>query len=121
MEPARGMDGDEGLCWPVSSRLRQRYDRWLLGIGLSIDGPRPMHDAYQLDKGGRGTFDRDVRGWELLNKHRVDTNILWTVQAANARHPAEVHRFFRQDAGARGTAGRGQGQRGAEKKQGNRR
>jgi uncharacterized protein len=70
-------------------------------IGLSIDGPQPMHDAYRTDKGGRGTFDRVVRAWELLAAHRVDTNILCTVHARNAGHPAEVYRFFRDELGAK--------------------
>jgi uncharacterized protein len=70
-------------------------------IGLSIDGPQPMHDAYRQDKGGRGTFDRVMRGWDLLNKHQVDTNILCTVHAANADHPVEVYRFFRDELGAK--------------------
>jgi uncharacterized protein len=29
-------------------------------IGLSVDGTRDMHDAYRLDRGGRGTFDRGL-------------------------------------------------------------
>jgi uncharacterized protein len=70
-------------------------------IGLSVDGPRPLHDAYRLDKGGQGTFDRVMRGWELLAQHQVDVNILCTVHAANADHPAEVYRFFRDELGAK--------------------
>jgi len=66
-------------------------------IGLSVDGPREIHDAYRVDKGGRGTFDQVMRGWEYLSKHDVDTNILCTVHAANADHPLEVYRFFRDE------------------------
>jgi uncharacterized protein len=69
-------------------------------IGLSVDGPPQMHDAYRRDKGGQGTFHRVARGWELLNKHQVDANILCTVHAANADHPVEVYRFFRDELGA---------------------
>jgi uncharacterized protein len=28
--------------------------------GISIDGPREMHDAYRVDKGGKPTFDRNA-------------------------------------------------------------
>ncbi len=70
-------------------------------IGLSMDGPANMHDAYRLNKGGEGTFDQVKQSWELLNKHQVDTNILCTVHAANALHPLEVYRFFRDGLGAR--------------------
>ncbi len=26
-------------------------------VGLSMDGPQELHDAYRVDKGGKGTFD----------------------------------------------------------------
>ena len=66
-------------------------------VGLSVDGPRALHDAYRVDKGGRGTFDDVMRGWTFLSRHGVDVNILCTVHAANADHPLEVYRFFRDE------------------------
>jgi len=68
-------------------------------VGLSLDGPPAMHDAYRVDKGGKGTFERVMRAWTLLRRHGVDTNILCTVHAANAPHPLEVYRFFRDELG----------------------
>jgi uncharacterized protein len=69
-------------------------------VGLSVDGPQPMHDAYRVDKGGEGTFDQVMRGWEFLRKHQVEVNILCTVHARNADRPREVYRFFRDELGA---------------------
>jgi uncharacterized protein len=69
-------------------------------IGLSLDGPRELHDAYRVDKGGRPTFDRVMAGLNVLQKHRVDYNILTCVSAANAGHPLEVYRFLRDEVGA---------------------
>lgn len=66
-------------------------------VGLSIDGPRPLHDAYRVDKRGRGTFDRVVGAANLLKQHGVDFNVLATVHAANADHPLEVYRFVRDE------------------------
>ena len=66
-------------------------------IGLSVDGPKEMHDTYRVNKGGAGSFDQVMRGWELLRKHDVDFNILCTIHAANADHPIEVYRFFRDE------------------------
>jgi uncharacterized protein len=66
-------------------------------VGLSVDGPRALHDAYRVDKGGRGTFDDVMRGWTFLRRHGVDVNILCTVHAANADYPLEVYRFFRDE------------------------
>jgi uncharacterized protein len=64
-------------------------------IGLSLDGPEKMHNAYRFDKGGKGSFDRARQGWDMLQKHEVDTNILCAVNAANVNHPLEVYHFFR--------------------------
>lgn len=67
-------------------------------IGLSLDGPRAMHDAHRVDKGGRPTFDKVMRGLRLLQKHGVEYNVLATVNSANAAHPLEVYRFLRDEA-----------------------
>lgn len=64
-------------------------------IGLSLDGPRELHDAYRVDKAGGPTFDRVMKAARLLRKHKVDFNILTTVHAANQDHPLEVYRFLR--------------------------
>jgi len=69
-------------------------------IGISIDGPRALHDAYRHDKGGGPTFDRVMRGLATLKRHHVDWNVLCTLHAANADRPLEVYRFFRDQLGA---------------------
>ena len=70
-------------------------------IGLSVDGPKYLHDVYRRDKGGKGTFDKVLRAARLLQKHKVEFNILCTVNAVNSRHPLEVYRFFRDELGAK--------------------
>ena len=37
-------------------------------VGLSVDGPRELHDRYRVDKGGKGTFDQVMRGWETAEE-----------------------------------------------------
>ena len=69
-------------------------------IGISIDGPKALHDAYRVNKGGAGSFDQVMNGWQLLQAHGVDFNILCTVHAANQDHPLELYRFFRDDLAA---------------------
>ncbi len=70
-------------------------------VGLSVDGPERLHDAYRVNKGGKGSFKQVMRGLALLKKHRVDFNILTTLHAANAPYPLEVYRFLRDEVGAR--------------------
>ena len=70
-------------------------------VGLSVDGTKPLHDTYRVDKRGLGSFDRVMRGFEALQAREVDVNVLCTIHAANADHPLEVYRFFRDEMGVR--------------------
>jgi uncharacterized protein len=70
-------------------------------VGLSVDGPRELHDTYRRDRRQRGTFDLVMRGWQALRRHDVEFNILCTVNAANEKHGREVYRFFRDELGAK--------------------
>jgi uncharacterized protein len=70
-------------------------------VGLSVDGPRELHDTYRVDRRKHGTFDRVMQGWRSLRKHQVEFNILCTVNAANEKYGREVYRFFRDELGAK--------------------
>jgi uncharacterized protein len=69
-------------------------------VGISVDGPADMHDAYRVDKGGKPTFERVMRGLDVLKRHRVDWNVLTTVHAANGDHGRRAYTFLRDDLGA---------------------
>ncbi len=70
-------------------------------VGLSMDGPAELHDAYRVNKAGRPTHAQVLRGWQVLARHGVETNILCTVHHANQDQPLEVYRYFRDELGAR--------------------
>jgi uncharacterized protein len=65
-------------------------------VGLSIDGPRELHDAYRVDKQQRGTFNDVVRGLETLKRNKVEFNTLTVVNRVNSQKPLEVYRFLKQ-------------------------
>ena len=65
-------------------------------IGLSVDGPRDLHDYYRVDKGGNPTFDKVMNGLELLKKHKVEFNTLTVVNRQNSRRPLDVYNFLKQ-------------------------
>jgi uncharacterized protein len=70
-------------------------------VGLSVDGPRDIHDTYRVDKRGGGSFDRVMDGFEHLRAAGAEVNVLCTVNAANQDRPIEVYRFFRDEMGVR--------------------
>lgn len=64
-------------------------------VGLSIDGPKQVHDRYRLDRAGRPTFDKVMRGLEALQEHGVEHNALTVVHRANSGKSKEVYRFLK--------------------------
>jgi len=65
-------------------------------VGISIDGPKKVHDRYRRDRKGGGTFDHAMRGLRLLQEHKVEYNVLACVGRETAARPLEVYRFFRE-------------------------
>ena len=65
-------------------------------IGISIDGPRELHDVYRIDKGQKPTFDLVLRGIEQLIAADVRFNTLTVVNRKNSHHPLDVYRFLKQ-------------------------
>lgn len=66
------------------------------GVGLSLDGPRELHDQYRVSKKQEPTHEQAMRGYTLLQKHRIPFDILCVVHDRNVRYPARVYRFFKQ-------------------------
>ena len=70
-------------------------------VGLSIDGPREIHDTYRVNKAGRGSFGQVMTSLDVLRRNGVEWNALTTVQVANQDRGREVYRFLREECGAR--------------------
>lgn len=68
-------------------------------VGLSLDGPRDVHDGFRKDKRGGETFDRVMRGLGLLRRHGVEFNILSTVNSRSEGRGAEIYRFLKSSGG----------------------
>jgi uncharacterized protein len=69
-------------------------------VGVSIDGPRELHDAYRVDRKGEPTFDAVMRGIGLLREDGVRFNTLTVINRHNARRPLDVYRFLRDVVGS---------------------
>jgi uncharacterized protein len=65
-------------------------------IGLSIDGPEAIHNKYRLNKGGKPTFDKVMRGLGYLKKYKVEFNTLTVVQHDNSQQPLKVYNFLKE-------------------------
>ena len=80
--------------------LDEEWARWFAErrvlVGISLDGPKEIHDRYRKDRAGKGTFSRVMASIRLLEKHQVDFNILTVVSGANARRGQAVYEFFKK-------------------------
>ena len=64
-------------------------------VGLSLDGPAAMHDAYRVTRAGQPSHRQVVRALAALSRRRVHVDVLCVVHAANVHQPEEVYRYFR--------------------------
>jgi uncharacterized protein len=64
-------------------------------VGLSLDGPKDIHNQYRIDAQGKGTHERVKPTFELFNKYRVHYNILLVVTGLTARHPDELYKYYK--------------------------
>lgn len=70
-----------------------KENNWL--VGVSIDGPKEVHNAYRQNRLGQPSFDQVMCGINLLNKHGVMWNAMAVVNDLNVKHPQEFYRFFK--------------------------
>jgi uncharacterized protein len=66
-------------------------------VGISIDGPKDIHDRYRHDHSGKGSFDAAMRGLRLLQRHAVEYNVLASVARESALRPLDVYHFFKNE------------------------
>ncbi len=64
-------------------------------VGVSLDGPEDIHDAFRVTKGGQPTFARVMRTIELFQHGGVEYNTLSVVNRRCEGRGAEIYRFFR--------------------------
>jgi uncharacterized protein len=65
-------------------------------IGLSIDGPENIHNKYRVNKSGKPTFQKVMRGISYLKKHKVEFNTLTVIHKNNAQYPLEIYDFLKE-------------------------
>ncbi|MBQ1198767.1 MAG: anaerobic sulfatase-maturation protein [Bacteroidaceae bacterium] len=68
---------------------------WL--VGISIDGPQDMHDAYRMKRNGGPTWEKVMQGIEMLDRYEVEWNAMAVVNDITAARPLDFYRFFRDE------------------------
>jgi uncharacterized protein len=78
----------------ISDAFCELFRDYHVGIGVSLDGPRHLHDAHRLTRGGRGTFDQTMAGIRLLQRHNVEFHVITVLTAGSLEDPDALVRFY---------------------------
>jgi uncharacterized protein len=70
------------------------FKTWNVGVGVSIDGPKHLHDAHRVTRSGRGTFDRAIEGVRILRRENVPFHIISVLSASALDSPQEMLDFY---------------------------
>jgi uncharacterized protein len=78
----------------ITQKWCQFFQTHNIHVGVSLDGPQQMHDANRIDKMSRGTFERAMRGIELLRTHSIPYTVLAVITSASVKQPDQFWQFF---------------------------
>ncbi|MCW5734569.1 MAG: GRRM system radical SAM/SPASM domain protein [Enhydrobacter sp.] len=67
---------------------------WEVGVGVSVDGPQPLHDAHRKTRSGAGTFDRTIAGIRLLRAENVPFHVISVLSRDSLALPGEMLDFY---------------------------
>ena len=68
-----------------------------VNVGVSIDGPKLLHDRNRLTRAGRGTFDKTIAGIRLLRRHKVPFHVISVLSTASMAVPREMFEFYLEE------------------------
>lgn len=66
-------------------------------VGLSLDGPRKLHDCYRKDTEGNGTFERLMETVNLFVRYRVDYNVVSVITNETAKKASFLYKFWKRN------------------------
>jgi uncharacterized protein len=70
------------------------FKQWGVGVGVSIDGPKRLHDAHRITRSGRGTFDKTVAAIRLLRRENVPFHVISVLSQEGMNAAQEMLDFY---------------------------
>jgi uncharacterized protein len=65
-----------------------------VNLGVSIDGPKRLHDRNRVTRSGKGTFDRTIAGIRLLRRCQVPFHVISVLSTESLAAPGEMFDFY---------------------------
>jgi uncharacterized protein len=76
----------------VDDEWTEAFLKYKVNVGVSVDGPREVHDQFRVDHQGNGSYEQVTRGLELLHTASIPFTILCVIPLG--AEPISVHRNF---------------------------
>ncbi|MFO1082342.1 MAG: cyclophane-forming radical SAM/SPASM peptide maturase GrrM/OscB [Reyranellaceae bacterium] len=67
---------------------------WKVGVGVSIDGPQPLHDRHRRMRNGKGSYDATMAGIRCLQDNGVAFHALSVLSRESLEMPDELLAFY---------------------------
>ncbi len=78
----------------ISQQWCDLINQYGIKTGISIDGPREVHDAYRRTRNGKGTFDQVMEGLSLLASNGIGYHGIAVVTEKSIDDPDAFFDFF---------------------------
>ncbi|HEX7733292.1 MAG TPA: cyclophane-forming radical SAM/SPASM peptide maturase GrrM/OscB [Ktedonobacteraceae bacterium] len=78
----------------ITQRWCQFFQDHHIHVGVSLDGTREMNDARRVDRAKRGTFERAMRGIELLQANNIAFSVISVITELSVQQPDQFWQFF---------------------------
>lgn len=70
------------------------FNRHSFKVGVSIDGPKFLHDAHRKTWKDQGTYAQTMRGIQLLQKNNISFHTISVLTQESLDYPDEIFNFF---------------------------
>jgi uncharacterized protein len=70
------------------------FKEWRVGVGVSLDGPRELHDLHRKSRSGKGTFDKTIAGIRALRENHVEFHVISVLSHTSLDRPQALLDFY---------------------------
>jgi uncharacterized protein len=78
----------------ITTQWCDLFKTWQVGLGVSVDGPKHLHDAHRVTRSGGGTFDKTIAGIKLLQREMVPFHVISVLSEQGMNAPQEMLDFY---------------------------
>ena len=78
----------------LDARWVDIFQRYAVGVGLSLDGPEFIHNQQRVARNGRGTHQQVIRGVKLLQEAGIQFEVIMVLTYLALEYPDEIFDFF---------------------------